>query len=162
MNKEEFQARITAAQAGKNTTFSELEKKKTLREQLESDLELFLTCGGEVNELPQGFSGELHKGWSNGQPKPQKTMHEIMAGAVSETHKKRARQKEDQATLAEIKALDRWCKERKGRGGDLCRELKVAHSFISQITQQNRPCSKERYEQIKLAMKAIEQREQVA
>ncbi|NWK62296.1 hypothetical protein HYI12_06855 [Acinetobacter sp. SwsAc3] len=139
MNKEEFQARITAAQAGKNTTFSELEKKKTLREQLESDLELFLTCGGEVNELPQGFSGELHKGWNNGEPKPQKTMHEIMAGAVSETHKKRARQKEDQATLAEIKALDRWCKERKGRGGDLCRELKVAHSFISQITQQNRP-----------------------
>ena len=66
------------------------------------------------------------------------------------------------ATLAEIKALDRWCKERKGRGGELCRELKVAHSFISQITQQNRPCSKERYEQIKLAMKAIEQREQVA
>jgi hypothetical protein len=40
--------------------------------------------------------------------------------------------------------------------------LKVAHSFISQITQQNRPCSKERYEQIKLAMKAIEQREQAA
>lgn len=77
MNKEEFQARITAAQAGKNTTFSELEKKKTLREQLESDLELFLTCGGEVNELPQGFSGELHKGWNNGQPKPQKTMHEL-------------------------------------------------------------------------------------
>ena len=115
-----------------------------------------------MNELPQGFSGELHKGWNNGQPKPQKTMHEIMAGAVSETHKKRARQKEDQATLAEIKALDRWCKGRKGRGGDLCRELKVAHSFISQITQQNRPCSKERYEQIKLAMKAIEQRERVA
>ena len=162
MNKEEFQARITAAQAGKNTTFSELEKKKTLREQLESDLELFLTCGGEVNELPQGFSGELHKGWNNGQPKPQKAMPEIMACAVSETHKKRARQKEDQATLAEIKALDRWCKGRKGRGGDLCRELKVAHSFISQITQQNRPCSKERYEQIKLAMKAIEQRERVA
>ena len=89
-------------------------------------------------------------------------MHEIMAGTVSETHKKRARQKEDQATLAEIKALDRWCKGRKGRGGELCRELKVAHSFISQITQQTRPCSKERYEQIKLAMKAIEQREQAA
>jgi hypothetical protein len=160
VNKEEFQARITAAQAGKNTTFSELEKRPCVNSL--SDLELFLTCGGEVNELPQGFSGELQKGWNNGEPKPQKTMHEIMAGAVSETHKKRARQKEDQATLAEIKALDRWCKERKGRGGDLCRELKVAHSFISQITQQNRPCSKERYEQIKLAMKAIEQREQAA
>ena len=84
MNKEEFQARITAAQAGKNTTFSELEKKKTLREQLESDLELFLTCGGEVNELPQGFSGELHKGWNNGEPKPQKTMREVMANSVAQ------------------------------------------------------------------------------
>ena len=162
MNKEEFQARITAAQAGINTTFLELEKKKTLREQLEDDLELFLARGGEVNELPQGFSGELQKGWNNGKPEAQKTMREIMASAISETHKKRARQKEDQATLAEIKALDRWCKGRKGRGSDLCRELKVAHSFISQITQQNRPCSKERYEQIKLAMKAIEQRERVA
>ena len=70
--------------------------------------------------------------------------------------------KEDQAPLAEIKALDQWCKERKGRGGDLCRELKVAHSFISQITNQTRPCSKERYEQIKLAMEAIEKWEQVA
>ena len=157
-----LQQRIESVQAGRNITHAQIEAKRSLREQLERDLELFLTCGGEVNELPQGFSGELHKGWNNGQPKPQKTMHEIMAGAVSETHKKRARQKEDQATLAEIKALDRWCKERKGRGGDLCRELKVAHSFISQITQQNRPCSKERYEQIKLAMKEIEKRERVA
>ena len=89
-------------------------------------------------------------------------MREVMANSVAQTDKKRARQKEDQAPLAEIKALDQWCKERKGRGGDLCRELKVAHSFISQITNQTRPCSKERYEQIKLAMEAIEQRERVA
>jgi hypothetical protein len=72
VNKEEFQARITAAQAGKNTTFSELEKKKTLREQLESDLELFLTCGGEVNELPQGFSGELQKGGTTENQNPKR------------------------------------------------------------------------------------------
>ena len=162
VNKEEFQARITAAQAGKNTTFLELEKKKTLREQLEGDLELFLARGGEVNELPQGFSRELQKGWNSGKPEAQKTMREVMASAISGAHKKRARQKEDQAPIAEIKALSEWCKARKGRGGDLCRELKVAHSFISQITNQNRPCSKERYEQIKLAMKAIEQRERVA
>jgi hypothetical protein len=71
VNKEEFQARITAAQAGKNTTFSELEK-KTLREQLESDLELFLTCGGEVNELPQGFSGELQKGGTTENQNPKR------------------------------------------------------------------------------------------
>ena len=85
-----------------------------------------------------------------------------VGGVAPKPQKKCARQKEDQATLAEIQALDQWCKERKGRGGDLCRELKVAHAFISQITSQVRPCSKERYEQIKSAMKAIEQREKVA
>ena len=157
-----LQQRIESVQAGKNITHAQMEAKRSLREQLDSDLEAFLKNGGAVEQLPQGFSGECSKGWNGSKPKPQKTMHEIMAGTVSETHKKRARQKEDQATLAEIKALDRWCKERKGRGGDLCRELKVAHSFISQITNQTRPCSKERYEQIKLAMEAIEQRERVA
>lgn len=137
-------------------------QKNNLREQLENDVEAFLRNGGAIEQLPRGFSGEYNKGWNNSKPKAQKTMREVMASAVSEAHKKRARQKEDQATLAEIKALDRWCKERNGRGRDLCRELKMAHSFISQITNQTRPCSKERYEQIKLAMKAIEKQEQVA
>ena len=157
-----LQQRIESVQAGKNITHAQIEAKRSLREQLDSDLEAFLKNGGAVEQLPQGFSGECSKGWNGSKPKSQKTMREVMASAVSEAHKKRARQKEDQAPLAEIKALDQWCKERKGRGGDLCRELKVAHSFISQITNQTRPCSKERYEQIKLAMEAIEQRERVA
>ena len=157
-----LQQRIESVQVGKNITHAQIEAKRSLRERLDSDLEAFLKNGGAVEQLPQGFSGECSKGWNGSKPKSQKTMREVMASAVSETHKKRARQKEDQATLAEIKALDRWCKERKGRGGDLCRELKVAHSFISQITNQTRPCSKERYEQIKLAMEAIEKWEQVA
>lgn len=157
-----LQQRIESVQAGKNITHAQIEAKRSLREQLENDVEAFLKNGGAVEQLPQGFSGECSKGWSGSKPKSQKTMREVMANSVAQTDKKRARQKEDQATLAEIKALDRWCKERKGRGGELCRELKVAHSFISQITQQNRPCSKERYEQIKLAMEAIEKWEQVA
>ena len=157
-----LQQRIESVQAGKNITHAQIEAKRNLREQLERDVEAFLKKGGAVEQLPQGFSGECSKGWNGSKPKSQKTMREVMASAVSEAHKKRARQKEDQAPLAEIKALDQWCKERKGRGGDLCRELKVAHSFISQITNQTRPCSKERYEQIKLAMEAIEKWEQVA
>ncbi|WP_347452823.1 hypothetical protein [Acinetobacter thermotolerans] len=156
-----LQQRVEAVQAGKNITHAQIEAKRSLREQLDSDLEAFLKNGGAVEQLPQGFSGECSKGWNGSKPKSQKTMREVMASAVSEAHKKRARQKEDQAALAEIKALDRWCKERKGRGGDLCRELKVAHAFISQITNQTRPCSRERYEQIKLAMEAIEKWEQV-
>lgn len=157
-----LQQRIELVQAGKNITHAQIEAKRSLREQLDSDLETFLKNGGKVETLPRGYSGECSKGWNGSKPKSQKTMREVMASAVSEAHKKRARQKEDQAPLAEIKALDQWCKERKGRGCDLCRELKVAHSFISQITNQTRPCSKERYEQIKLAMEAIEQREQAA
>ena len=157
-----LQQRIESVQAGKNITHAQIEAKRSLREQLDSDLEAFLKNGGTVEQLAQGFSGECSKGWNGSKPKSQKTMREVMASAVSETHKKRARQKEDQAPIAEIKALSEWCKARKGRGGDLCRELKVAHSFISQITNQTRPCSKERYEQIKLAMEAIEKWEQVA
>ena len=157
-----LQQRIESVQAGKNITHAQIEAKRSLREQLDSDLEAFLINGGKVEALPRGYSGEFSQLNNRSAKGAQRAMRAVMASAVSEAHKKRARQKEDQATLAEIKALDRWCKERKGRGGDLCRELKVAHSFISQITQQNRPCSKERYEQIKLAMKAIEQREQVA
>ena len=157
-----LQQRIESVQAGKNITHAQIEAKRSLREQLERGVEAFLKNDKKLETLPQGFSGECSKGWNGSKPKSQKTMREVMASAVAQTDKKRARQKEDQAPLAEIKALDQWCKERKGRGGDLCRELKVAHSFISQITNQTRPCSKERYEQIKLAMEAIEQRERVA
>lgn len=157
-----LQQRIESVQAGKNITHAQIEAKRSLREQLDGDLEAFLKNGGAVEQLPQGFSGECSKGWSGSKPKSQKTMREVMANSVAQTDKKRARQKEDQATPAEIKALDRWCKGRKGRGGELCKHVGVAHGFISQITNQVRPCSKERYEQIKLAMKAIEQREQVA
>ena len=113
-----------------------------------------------METLPRGYSGECSKGWNGSKPKSQKTTREVIANAVAQTDKKRARQKEDQANLAEIKALDQWCKERKGRGGELCKHIGVAHGFISQITNQVRPCSKERYEQIKLAMKAIEKWEQ--
>ncbi|WP_156189154.1 hypothetical protein [Acinetobacter indicus] len=140
-------------------------QKNNLREQLDTELAEYLAKGGEIKHIPTGQSGEPDALFNNRLTKPknaQKTMRAVMASAVSEAHKKRARQKEDQVTLAEIQALDQWCKERKGRGRDLCRELKMAHSFISQITSRVRPCSKERYEQIKLAMEAIEKQEQVA
>lgn len=157
-----LQQRIQAVQIGRNTTFAQMEQKKSLRDQLDSQLEAFLSNGGVIEQLPQGFSGECNKGWNNSKPKAQKTMREVMASSVAQTHKKRARQKEDQASIADIKVLSEWCKARKGRGGELCKHIGVAHGFISQITNQVRSCSKDRYEQIKLAMKAIEQREQAA
>lgn len=157
-----LQQRIESVQAGRNITHAQSVAKRNLREQLDSDLEAFLRKGGKVENLPCGYSGEFSQFNGRSVAPAQKTVRAVMASAVSEAHKKRAQHKEEQATFAEIKALDQWCKERKGRGGDLCRELKVAHSFISQITQQTRPCSKGRYQQIKLAMEVIEQRERVA
>ena len=156
-----LQQRIESVQAGKNITHAQIEAKRSLREQLDSDLEAFLKNGGKLETLPQGFSGECSKGWNGSKPKSQKTMREVMANSVAQTDKKRARQKEDQAPIADIKTLSEWCKARKGRSSELCKHIGVAHGFISQITNQVRPCSKDRYEQIKLAMKAIEQREQM-
>ena len=156
-----LQQRIESVQAGKNITHAQIEAKRGLREQLERGVEAFLKNGGKLETLPQGFSGECSKGWNGSKPKSQKTMREVMANSVAQTDKKRARQKEDQTPIADIKALSEWCKARKGRSGELCKHVGVAHGFISQITNQVRPCSKDRYEQIKLAMKAIEQREQM-
>ena len=85
-----LQQRIESVQAGKNITHAQIEAKRSLREQLDSDLEAFLKNGGAIEQLPQGFSGELQKGWNSGKPEAQKTMREIMTSAISETHKKRA------------------------------------------------------------------------
>ena len=85
-----LQQRIIAVQAGRNTTFAAMEQKKSLRDELETELERFLAKGGMVEQLPQGFSGEYNKGWNNSKPKAQKTMREVMASAVSEAHARRS------------------------------------------------------------------------
>lgn len=88
-----LQQRVESVQAGKNITHAQIEAKRSLREQLDSDLEAFLKNGGTVEQLAQGFSGECSKGWNGSKPKSQKTMREVMASAVAQTDKKRARQK---------------------------------------------------------------------
>lgn len=84
-----LQQRIESVQAGKNITHAQIEAKRSLREQLDSDLEAFLKNGGAVEQLPQGFSGECSKGWNGSKPKSQKTMREVMASAVSEARARR-------------------------------------------------------------------------
>ncbi|EOR06694.1 hypothetical protein [Acinetobacter tandoii] len=84
-----LQQRIQAVQIGRNTTFAQMEQKKSLRDELDSQLEAFLSNGGAIEQLPQGFSGEYNKGWNNSKPKAQKTMREVMASAVSEARARR-------------------------------------------------------------------------
>ena len=84
-----LQQRIESVQAGKNTTHAQLEAKRSLREQLDSDLEAFLKNGGTVEQLAQGFSGECSKGWNGSKPKSQKTMREVMVNSVSEARARR-------------------------------------------------------------------------
>ena len=105
-----LQQRIQAVQIGRNTTFAQMEQKKSLRDQLDSQLEAFLSNGGAIEQLPQGFSGELHKGWNNSKPKAQKTMREIMASAVSEAHAKRS----NPNVAARVEALNRGDKRYHG------------------------------------------------
>lgn len=51
-----LQQRIESEQAGRNTTHAQLEAKRSLREQLERDVESFLARGGETQVLPIGFT----------------------------------------------------------------------------------------------------------
>ena len=44
--------RIRAVQIGKDNTYAQMEAKRSLREQLDSDLEAFLKNGGTVEQLP--------------------------------------------------------------------------------------------------------------
>lgn len=84
-----LQQRIESVQAGKNITHAQIEAKRSLREQLDSDLEAFLKNGGTVEQLAQGFSGECSKRWNGLKPKSQKTMRQVMASAVSEARARR-------------------------------------------------------------------------
>ena len=52
-----LQQRIESVQADKNITHAQIEAKRSLREQLDSDLEAFLKNGGKVETLPRGYSG---------------------------------------------------------------------------------------------------------
>lgn len=47
-----LQQRIESVQAGKNITHAQIEAKRSLREQLENDVEAFLKNGGKVETLP--------------------------------------------------------------------------------------------------------------
>ena len=51
-----LQQRIESVQAGKNITHAQIEAKRSLREQLERDVENFLAEGGDTQVLPIGFT----------------------------------------------------------------------------------------------------------
>lgn len=85
-----LQQRIESVQAGKNITHAQIEAKRSLREQLDSDLEVFLKSGGKVETLPQGYSGEFTSQF-NGRPVggAQKSMRNVMAASVAAAHARR-------------------------------------------------------------------------
>lgn len=84
-----LQQRIESVQAGKNITHAQIEAKRSLREQLENDVEAFLKNGGKVETLPQGYSGEFSQ--FNGRPVggAQKSMRNVMAASVAAAHARR-------------------------------------------------------------------------
>ena len=103
-------------------------------------VEEWLSMGNTVTVLPLGFSGEFNKGWSN---------------SINRNHNNKI------ATLTEIQEVNNWCRLRKGRAKEVCLEMFVAQDFISQIFTGVRPCSLEKYKEIKKAMKVVEKNEQL-
>ena len=73
-----LQQRIESVQAGKNITHAQIEAKRSLREQLDSDLEAFLKNGGKVETLPRGYSG------LSDELKPTQKMRSIMSASVAQ------------------------------------------------------------------------------
>ena len=51
-----LEQRISSVQLGKNITHAQIKAKRSLREQLDRDLEEYLAKGSEVKVLPRGFS----------------------------------------------------------------------------------------------------------
>ena len=51
-----LEQRISSVQLGKNITHAQIQAKRSLREQLDRDLEEFLANGREVEVLPRGFA----------------------------------------------------------------------------------------------------------
>lgn len=121
-----------------------IQDKRKLRAELDMEMEKFLANGGVVHSVNRAESDLPVKPKMFSQPK------------------QRARQIEDQASIIDVKKIAEWCKAHKGRGKELCKELKVAHAFISQITNQTRPCSKQRYTEIVSAMAVVEMKERKA
>ena len=73
-----LQQRIESVQASKNITYAQIEAKRSLREQLDSDLEAFLKNGGKVETLPRGYSG------LSDELKPTQKMRSIMSASVAQ------------------------------------------------------------------------------
>ncbi|WDE17147.1 hypothetical protein KMZ14_06335 [Acinetobacter schindleri] len=84
-----LQQRTESVQAGKNITHAQIQAKRSLREQLENDVEAFLKNGGKVETLPQGYTGEFSQ--FNGRPVggAQKSMRNVMAASVAAAHARR-------------------------------------------------------------------------
>lgn len=100
----------------------------------------WLSMGNTVTVLPLGFSGEFNKGWSN---------------SIDKNHNNKI------ATLTEIQEVNNWRKVRKGRAKEVCLVMGVSSGLLSQIFTGVRPCSLEKYKEIKKAMKAVEKNEQL-
>lgn len=122
MRTEIFNERITAAQGAKHVTHANSAAKKSLREQLENDIEKFLSQGGSINTL----SGIDFK------PKqPSKCIERIKPWRTEKTPK--------YANLSGNTELLEWCYAKVGRITRLARAMNVSVSYIQERVQGKYP-----------------------
>ena len=97
--------RIQAVQIGKDNTYAQMEAKRSLREQLDTELAEYLAKGGEIKHIPTGQPGEPGALFNNRLTKPknaQKSMRAVMSAAVASAKARR----ETPSAIARQKALD--------------------------------------------------------
>lgn len=118
MRTELFNERITAAQGAKHVIHANSAEKKSLREQLENDVEKFLSQGGSVNTL----SGIDFK------PKQPSKCVERIKPWREQNKAKNSRYERYKGNTA----LREWCNAKRNRVSLLAKVMGVTENYISQ------------------------------
>lgn len=121
-----------------------------IKQNLNAEIEAWLAKGNAITQIQTKF-----------QPRRVEYSKKLKAMRLEDEQKQLKKQKriDNQATEQQITMLSNWLNQHKGRAKALVEVLGCAHSYISQIKNFTRPCSKSRFEEIKQAMHCVEQTE---
>lgn len=150
INREDFLRMTEARSRAMRPTAPSIEKER-LRAELNNSVAEFLANGGEIKQLSK--TDTTRDSFFNDR--------NMTSRPKTRAERKKEEQPVELATAAELKAIKDWTAARKGRGKLLCEQLGKAGGYISQITSNVRPCSKERLADIHAAMEKIEEQEAV-
>jgi hypothetical protein len=169
-----LEQRISSVQIGKNITHAQIEAKRSLRDQLDRDLEEFLAKGREVEVLPRGFShfknGIIPQGAANAIRSEQDHIDREKAieaknqeirdykAALKEQRRLEAKQKFKSQTDEQIRVLGEFVRKSSGNKQDFERLAEMAGYRVRHLRDAAKGHSKlgdEKWALIKKLIKAF-------